>query len=101
MRRQPRMSAAHEPIDRRGFLGGIVVTAGGAVVTALVPASLLQAREAGAVLAACRFADPCGDWTVDDMCTAYPPYAFDIPRAVAPHVPDAAPAAEADRQWVA
>jgi len=93
------MSAAHTPMDRRRFLGSIVVTAGGAAVTSLAPVSLLQARQAGAAVAACGYADPCGDWTVDDMCNAYPPYAFDIRRAVAPHVPAVA-VADADRQWV-
>lgn len=95
------MSAAHHPMDRRNFLGSIVVTAGGAAVTALVPVSLLEAREACAAVAVGGHADPCGDWTLDDMCNAYPPYAFDIRRAVAPHVPATAPVADADRQWVA
>jgi hypothetical protein len=101
MRKEPGMAAVHNPMDRRRFLGSVVVTAGGSAITALVPVSLLRAREASAAIAACSCADPCGDWTVDDMCNAYPPYAFDIRRAVAPHVPAASRVAEADRPWVA
>lgn len=57
-------------IDRRAFLGRIVVTAGGVAIGAALPVSLLEASPA------CLPLDPCGDWTVDDMCLAYPPYAF-------------------------
>ena len=93
------MSHAHNPMDRRRFLGSIVVTTGGAALTALAPVSLLQAGEVCSAVAATGHVDPCGDWTVDDMCNAYPPYAFDIRRAVAPHVPAPVWMADADRQW--
>ncbi len=57
-------------MNRRGFLNRVVVTFGGAAVGTALPVSLLQASPA------CLAHDPCGDWTVDDMCLAYPPYAF-------------------------
>lgn len=62
-------------LDRRAFLGRITVTAGGIAVAALAPVSLLQASEASRFPACVRH-DPCGDWQLDDMCAAYPPYSF-------------------------
>ena len=67
-------------LDRRAFLNRVAVSIGGIVVGAAMPVSLLQASPV------CSAFDPCGDWTVDDMCGAYPPYAFrrdsEAPRAV-------------------
>ncbi len=60
-------------IDRRAFLGRVVVSVGGVVVASALPMSLLQASPA---TSACVAFDPCGDWTVDDACGAYPPYSF-------------------------
>jgi hypothetical protein len=57
--------------ERRSFLGKVVVSVGGIAAGSLLPASLLQASPA--CIAA---TDLCGDWTLDDICTAYPPYAF-------------------------
>jgi hypothetical protein len=72
-------------LDRRAFLGRVALSVGGVAVASALPVSLLEASPA-----ACGFQDPCGDWTVDDMCNAYPPYAFrrdaDQPRS-----PPAAP----------
>jgi len=62
--------AAEFTLDRRAFLNRIAVSVGGMVVAAAVPVSLLQASPV------CSAHDPCGDWTIDDMCGAYPPYAF-------------------------
>lgn len=58
-------------IDRRAFLGRVVVSVGGVVVASALPVSLLEASPA-----ACVAHDPCGDWTLDDACGAYPPYSF-------------------------
>jgi hypothetical protein len=57
-------------LDRRAFLNRVALSVGGVAVASALPVSLLQASPA------CLASDPCGDWTVDDMCTAYPPYAF-------------------------
>jgi hypothetical protein len=67
--------------DRRQFLGSTVFTLAGVAAGAALPVSLLQASPA------CLRGDPCGDWTLDDICGAYPPYAFrrdaDHPRTAA------------------
>jgi hypothetical protein len=67
--------------DRRRFLGRIALSVGGIAVATALPVSLLQASPA------CLAYDPCGDWTLDDMCSAYPPYAFrrdaEVPRTAA------------------
>jgi hypothetical protein len=73
--------------DRRRFLGQVALSVGGIAVASALPVSLLQAGPA------CMAHDPCGDWTLDDMCGAYPPYAFrrdaEVPRtAPAPLVLD-------------
>lgn len=89
-------------LDRRRFLGQMALTVGGVALSGvslagIAPASLLQAAPACLANAAAH-ADLCGDWTVDDMCGAYPPYAFDT-GASQPHtVP--APGAGADRYWI-
>jgi hypothetical protein len=84
-------------LDRRAFLGGVTLTVGGAVVTSLLPVSLLQAAPAGL---ACTFHDPCGDWTLDDMCGAYPPYAFRIDSGI-PHAGRMSAHVEpVDQMWV-
>jgi hypothetical protein len=89
------------PMDRRTFMGRIVVSASGAGVACLLPASLLQAGEACALVGASSWPDPCGDWTLDDICNAYPPYAFDIRRSVTTQAPLQALVADIDRLWVA
>jgi hypothetical protein len=92
------MSLPKLPTDRRQFLVRIAVTAGGSAMASLLPVSLLQAGEN---CAAVTYADPCGDWAVDDMCNAFPGYAYDFRRAPTPAVPLAANLTDADRQWVA
>lgn len=84
---------------RRGFLIRIAATAGGATAASLLPVSLLQAGEVCAAVATPGYADPCGDWTLDDMCSAYPPYAFDIRRGAARNAAPAAPIAPVDAMW--
>ena len=69
------------PLDRRAFLGRVAVSVGGVAIASTLPVSLLEASPA-----ACTAFDPCGDWTLDDMCGAYPPYAF---RRDADHPRDA------------
>jgi hypothetical protein len=88
------MNGQPESLDRRRFLGRVTLTMGG---VALSGASLLEAAPACLVNAA-AYPDACGDWTVDDMCGAYPPYAFDSgasrPHTVPVH------GAGADRYWI-
>jgi hypothetical protein len=83
--------------DRRVFLGQVTLSVGGAVVAALLPMSLLQAKTVGP---ACGFHDPCGDWTVDDMCAAYPPYAFRIDADLPRHARMTARVEPIDQMWV-
>lgn len=93
-------------MDRRSFMGRIAITAGGGVAASVLPASLLQAGESSArvMTAACvatpRHPDSCGDWTLDDMCNAYPGYAYDVSPAT-PQPLQAADVADIDRMWVA
>jgi hypothetical protein len=72
---------------RRAFLGKVTVTVGGVTLGGLLPVSLLQAAPAACLVDASRYADPCGDWQLDDVFTAYPPYslhpASSLPRAQA------------------
>ena len=86
-------------LDRRAFLGRVTVTAGGIAVAALAPASLLQASEARR-FPACVAHDPCGDWQLDDMCQAYPPYSYRIATAVPQAGSIAAHVDPIDRAWV-
>jgi hypothetical protein len=82
---------------RREFLGRFTLTVGASLVAAALPVSLLQAAPAGL---ACTFRDPCGDWHVDDMCAAYPPYAFRVDAGVPSAGRMTAQIAPIDQYWV-
>lgn len=62
-------------LDRRAFLGGVSLAAGGVLVSTLIPVQV----EAATCAASSAVTDPCGDWTIDDMWGAYPPYSHPIP----------------------
>lgn len=85
---------------RRVFLGQITTVAGGTLVAAALPGSLLAATPAGLTLSSCGYTDPCGDWTLDDMCNAYPPYAFSRAVAASCNVPLQVQMHPADAAWV-
>jgi len=88
-------------IDRRQFLGRVSFTLAGSAAANLLPVSLLQAAPAACLVDAKAWPDACGDWQLDDICLAYPPYAM----AVRPAVPVAATIHAAvepvDMHWVA
>ena len=87
--------------DRRRFLGQVTMTAGGVVLAGLAPASLLEAAPAACLVDASLYPDACGDWTVDDMCSAYPPYAFNTGPSTPHTVGQINTVAGADHHWVA
>ena len=89
--------ALPDSLPRRQFLGGITITVGGSLMAGLLPFSLLQAAPLTKV---CVPLDPCGDWHVDDMCLAYPPYAFCIDSGVPQGQPLTVSVAPADRHWI-
>jgi hypothetical protein len=94
------------PMDRRSFIGRIAISAGGGLATSVLPASLLHAGEAASdVISACVATPPCldscGDWTLDDMCSAYPGYSYDVRGAGVSEPPLLAGVADVDRMWVA
>ncbi|HXC60080.1 MAG TPA: hypothetical protein VN645_12235 [Steroidobacteraceae bacterium] len=61
--------------SRRQFLGRVTYTIGG-VTLASCPVSLLQAAPSACLVDAKAWPDACGDWQLDDICLAYPPYAM-------------------------
>lgn len=63
-------------MDRRRFLGSVSFVAGGAALGSWLPVSLLQAAPAACVV------DSCGDWQLDDICIAYPPYSMHMKSGV-------------------
>jgi hypothetical protein len=92
-------------MDRRNFLGRIAISAGGGIAASVLPASLLQAGETSArVTAACvatpLHPDRCGDWELDDICNAYPGYAYDVSRGPGACSAAMAGVADIDRMWV-
>jgi hypothetical protein len=87
------------PLDRRSFLMQSGWTVGGLSVAGAWPVSLLAATPAACLVDASRYPDTCGDWTVDHVCSHWPPYAYDT-GAARPHtVPQAAQVAGADWHW--
>ena len=92
----------HEPepkLPRRQFLGGMSWTVGGLVMGSTLPVSLLQAAPQACLVNAADWPDTCGDWTLDDICNAYPPYAFRI-EAGAPGTAPLDAVDPVDRHWV-
>jgi len=87
--------------NRRRFLGQVTLSAGGVLLAGLAPVSLLEASPAACLVHASVYPDACGDWTVDDMCSAYPPYAFDTGPSTPHTVANFDGVAGADRHWVA
>jgi hypothetical protein len=91
----------HLDLHRRRFLGTITLSIGGAAAGTLLPVSLLRAAPAACLVDASRHADPCGDWQLDDICNAYPPYSLHVNAPVpAAEIPGAA-AHPADSHWIA
>jgi hypothetical protein len=92
------MKSELQNLDRRQFLMQAGVMAGAMVVVGAWPVSLLAATPA-CLVDASRYPDPCGDWTVDHVCSQWPPYAFNT-GAARPHtVPSGATVASADWHW--
>jgi hypothetical protein len=87
--------------ERRRFLGQMTLTAGGLVLAGFAPVSLLQAAPVACLVDASMYPDPCGDWNVDDMCSAYPPYAFNTGPSTPHTVGYVDTVAGADHHWVA
>ena len=87
-------------MHRRDFLSAVTVSAGGMFVAGLAPASMLEASSS-CVPVVPGHDDPCGDWTLDDMCGAYPPYAFRTGPAVPHTKPSQAGVTNADWHWLA
>lgn len=46
-----------------------------------------------------KYIDRCGDWTLDDICNAYPPHASDIRRGVMRSAAPSAQPAAVDHMW--
>lgn len=76
------------------------MSVGGVALAAMAPVSLLEAAPLACLVNAGDYPDACGDWTVDDMCSAYPPYAFNTGAARAHTVPLMDSAADVDHHWI-
>jgi hypothetical protein len=85
-------------MQRREFLLQSGWMLAGLAVSAAFPASLLAATPAACYVDASRYPDACGDWTVDHVCSHWPPYTFDT-GAARPHTQPLDVAA-IDRHWV-
>jgi hypothetical protein len=79
--------------DRRQFLCRTSLTLGGAALGAWLPVSLLEAAPAACLV------DASGDWQLDDICIAYPPYSLHM-KSPAPPAVATALADPADSHWV-
>lgn len=81
---------------RRSFLAGAGSLIGGFVAAPAWPGALRVLLPAGASVS--LPVDVCGDWTVDHVCSHWPPYAFDT-GAARPHTLPVR-SAGADWHWV-
>lgn len=87
-------------LDRRLFLMQSGWMAGAVAVSGAWPVSLLAASPAACLVDASRYPDTCGDWTVDHVCSHWPPYAFDTGASPAHTMPQQVSDAGADWHWV-
>ena len=86
--------------DRRQFLGRLSFTLGGTALASCLPVSLLQAAPAACLVNAKAWPDACGDWQLDDICLAYPPYSMPVKPAVPAAGRMNAQGASVDRHWI-
>jgi hypothetical protein len=88
-------------LPRRTFLGKVTITVGGMTLAGMVPASLLHAAVPRTCLVdAAAWPDPCGDWQLDDVFTAYPPYSLHLAAAVPVAAVISAQVDAIDQHWV-
>ncbi len=87
-------------MHRRQFLGRVTITVSGAALGAMLPVSLLQARPATCLVNAAAYPDACGDWQLDDVCLAYPPYALPMQPGVPANAAISAAVEAIDSHWV-
>ena len=92
------MSAPVFLSDRRLFLTRASWIVGGVAMAGMARVSLLQAAPAACYVNAGLYPDACGDWTVDHVCAAWPPYTYDIGPSRTPHHP--VQSVDIDRHWV-
>lgn len=95
------MTSALVAFDRRGFLLQTGLAAGVMAMSGAWPTALLAAPPAVCLVDASRYPDTCGDWTVDHVCSHWPPYAFHTGSARPHTLPRAMESAGADWHWVA
>ena len=93
------MNSEIQTLDRRTFLMQSGWIAAGLAVAGAWPTSLLAATPSACLVDASRYPDTCGDWTVDHVCSHWPPYSFDTGAAQPHTVPRVADAAGADWHW--
>ena len=86
-------------MPRRTFLAQAGLCAGGAALGSAIPLSLFAATSRACYVNAAAYPDACGDWTVDHVCSNWPPYSFHSGPAQ-PHTVPLQPAVPADQYWV-
>ena len=92
------MTSPYPKQDRRSFLVQAGWLMGTGAVAGAFPFPPLAATPACRVDAS-RYPDACGDWTVDHVCSHWPPYAWHTGPLPAHTVPNPA-VADVDRHWV-
>ena len=85
--------------SRRGFLTQASFCVGGAAFGSALPLSLFAATQGACYVNAGAYPDACGDWTVDHVFTAWPPYVFHTGPAQ-PHTMPLQAVVLADQHWI-
>ncbi len=86
-------------MPRRTFLTQAGLSVGGAVLSSAIPLSLFAAPARACNVNAAAYPDACRDWTVDHVCSSWPPYSFHT-GPVQPHTAPLQLAVPADQYWV-
>jgi hypothetical protein len=86
-------------MGRRTFLTQAGWCVSGAALSGAIPSALFAVTPGACYVNAAAYPDTCGDWTVDHVCSAWPPYSFDTGPAP-PHTSPLQAAVLADQYWV-
>jgi len=86
-------------MQRRKFLTQAGWCVSGAALSSAIPVSLFAATPGACYVNAAAYPDMSGDWTVDHVCSTWPPYSFHTGPAQ-PHTKPLQAVVLADQHWV-
>jgi hypothetical protein len=94
------MNESPKKPERRTFIVQGSWLMGGLTLSGAFAGSLLAGTSGACLVNAKHYPDACGDWTVDHVCAAWPPYSFHTGPAQPHNAPLSVAVADVDRYWL-